>query len=179
MGNFEKTHAFTALWEGGRAEHPADPGGTTNYGISLRFLKEQGDEGDIDGDGDVDADDVLALTPEAAARLMKRHFWDPLRLDELKPFCAAVIYDTAVNMGASCARRLTQKALGLREDGVWGPLTFAALRTCSDRKTAVAVCHLRRARYHELVRKNAELAPFLRGWLRRVDSLEKNVEQQP
>ena len=179
MGNFEKAHDFTSLWEGGRVGHVADSGGSAHDGGCLAALHGQEDQGDTgEGnniEGGIDADES-ALTPEGAVRSMRRRFWDALSLDNVKPLCAVVMYDTAVNMGADCACRLVQKALGLRADGVWGPVTLAALRTCSDRKTAVAVCHLRRARYHELVNGNGSLKPFLDGWLRRVDSLEKTVE---
>lgn len=179
MGVFEKAHEFVSRWEGGYVNHAADPGGATKYGISLRFLKSQSlDIGDIDGDGDIDADDIKALSPEDAARIMRREFWDALGLDNLgKPLCSMVLYDTAVNMGPSYARKLLQKALGVPADGVWGPITRSQIRTCDDRKTAVAMCHIRRARYHELVQKNAALGAFLRGWLRRVDSLEREVEK--
>lgn len=177
MGNFDEAQNFVARWEGGSSEHPADPGGATNYGISLRFLRAQGLEaGDIDGDGDIDADDIRALTVDDASALMKRAFWDALGLDEVKPLCALTVYDTAVNMGPSFARRMAQKALGVPVDGVWGMVTRAALRVCDDKKTALAMCHIRRARYHELVRRNAALKVFLTGWLRRVDSLERQVE---
>lgn len=179
MGNFEKAHEFTSRWEGGRVGHVADFGGSANDGVSPAALREQEDPGDTGEDGDLEGDfdaDVSALMSEGGRRRMRRRFWDALSLDDVKPLCAVVMYDTAVNMGTDCACRLVQKALGLRADGVWGPVTLAALRTCSDRKTAVAVCHLRRARYHELVNGNDSLKPFLDGWLRRVDSLEKTVE---
>lgn len=178
MSTFEKAHEFTSRWEGGYIEHANDPGGATKYGISLRFLKSQGlDIGDIDGDGDIDADDIKALSPEAAAAIMKREFWDKLGLEDIKPLCAMAVYDTAVNMGPSYARKMAQKALGVTADGVWGQVTKAALRVCDDKKTAIAMCHIRRARYHELVKKNAKLSEFLRGWLRRVDSLEGEIER--
>lgn len=178
MSTFDKAHKFTAKWEGGYGENQNDPGGATKYGISLRFLKQQDfDIGDIDGDGDVDADDVRALTPDDAARLMKREFWDGLGLNEVKERCAMVLYDTAVNMGPSFARRMAQRALGVRADGAWGPVTRGALRECDDKKTAIAMCHIRRARYHELVKKNSKLSEFLKGWLRRVDSLEGEIER--
>ena len=178
MGVFEQAHKFTAKWEGGYAEHENDPGGATKYGISLRFLKGLSLElGDIDGDGDIDADDIRKLTQEDAARIMKGEFWDKLGLDDIKPRCAMVVYDTAVNMGPSYAQKMAQKALGVTADGVWGQVTKAALRVCDDKKTAVAMCHIRRARYHELVRKNPDLSVFLKGWLRRVDSLEGEIER--
>ena len=56
MGDFAKAHAFTARWEGGFTDHPADPGGVTNHGVSLRFLR--GQKEDIDGDGE---DELLLL----------------------------------------------------------------------------------------------------------------------
>ena len=175
MDSFERAHAFTRRWEGGLADHPADPGGLTNHGVSLRFLRGLGTAGgDVDGDGDVDGEDIRRLTAEDAARLMRRHFWDALGLDEVKPLCAMVVYDTAVNMGPSFARKMAQKALGVAADGVWGPVTRAALRVCDDAKTAAAMCHIRRARCHDMAQGGLKV--FLKGWLRRVDDLEKTVE---
>ncbi len=176
MDAFEKAHEFTARWEGGYVENQNDPGGATKYGISLRFLKQQGI--DIDGDGDIDVADIKSLSPEDAVCIMRREFWDELGLGDLgKPLCARVIYDTAVNMGPFYARKLLQKALGVPADGVWGQITRSAIRICNDKHTAVSMCHIRRARYHELVQKNAALGAFLKGWLRRVDSLETEIER--
>ncbi len=59
---FRLAHEHVAKWEGGYFDHPNDPGGVTMYGVSLMFLKSLGlVEGDIDGDGDIDRDDVLAI----------------------------------------------------------------------------------------------------------------------
>ena len=98
---FSAAHAHVMKWEGGYFDHPADPGGVTNFGVSLMFLKGLGlIEGDIDGSGDIDRDDVLAITPETARDLFKRHFWDKPGAAKLPPLVAVCFYDLAVNAGA-------------------------------------------------------------------------------
>ena len=177
MGCFEKAHAFVSRMEGGFVDDPADPGGITNYGVSLRFLKSQGlDVGDIDGDGDIDADDIRALTPELAARVLRRVFWDVFPLDIVPDPLAVAVYDTAVNMGIGQASRLTQKALGLEADGCWGPMTWAAIKNCSaPHIVALSLVNYRRARYTALVRNNPALGKFSRGWENRMKALEKEI----
>ena len=173
---FARAQAFVAKWEGGFVNHPNDPGGATNYGISLRFLKQQGLlEGDIDGDGGIDIDDIRALTPETAAGILKRHFWDPLKLDRLPGDLALVVYDTAVNMGPGTAKRLVQQALGVEVDGVWGPKTWAALNRCNARQVGTAVIRLRNGSYTAIVANNPRLEAFHRGWMRRLAALEKEL----
>jgi len=137
---FQLAHAFTARWEGGLAEHPADPGGLTNYGVSLRWVQDLAEQArqecrrpsrdcgqcppaqsaachwhelDLDTDGDVDADDVRACTRAQAARLFRQHFWDKLDCRRLPLPLAVTLYDGAVNMGAPRAVRQLQQALNL------------------------------------------------------------------
>lgn len=176
MSKFSEAHEFVAKWEGGFVNHPSDPGGTTKYGISLRFLKGLGEDvGDIDEDGDVDADDIRALTPETAAEIMEANFWTPLNLNKVPQKSALVVYDTAVNMGTSFARRMAQRALGIQPDGVWGPLTWEKWRTCNDETTARAMLAIRRARYVELTRENPKFYAFQKGWFNRVSALTSEV----
>ena len=109
---FARAHAFTARWEGGFANHANDPGGATQYGVSLRWLRGIGC--DLNGDGDIDAADVKAVTPELARDLFRIHFWETAVCDLLPPLIAVPLYDAAVNMGtqraeigrASCRERV-------------------------------------------------------------------------
>ncbi len=97
---FDLAHAHVAKWEGGFFDHPSDPGGVTMYGVSLMFLKSLNlIEGDIDGDGDIDRDDVLKITKDKARAIFKRHFWEKPRAAELPPLVAVAFYDFAVPEG--------------------------------------------------------------------------------
>lgn len=137
---FDLAHAFTARWEGGLADHPADPGGLTNHGISFRWVQDLAEEArqrclqqarrcpsctlrctprceafalDMDMDGDIDADDIRACTREQATALFKTHFWDALSCRRLSLPLAVTLYDGAVNMGPARAVRQLQQSLNL------------------------------------------------------------------
>lgn len=97
---FEAAHAHVAKWEGGYFDHPNDPGGVTMYGVSLMFLKGLDLwEGDIDGDGDIDRDDVLAVTKVRPATSSSVTSGTGRVPGEMPPLVAVCFYDFAVNAG--------------------------------------------------------------------------------
>ncbi len=179
---FEHALAFCLKWEGGYVDDPDDPGGATNYGISLRYLKGLPlPYADIDGDGDVDKYDIRSLTPQKAGKLYWRDFWDAPGLDRLcdaeRPLFAIAVFDTAVNMGVGRAKRLAQKAAGTRDDGIWGPKTWNAFANTTDAVLARSLCKLRRRHCRAIVRARPRSKKFLAGWLRRASDLEKVLER--
>ncbi len=161
---------------------PADPGGATKWGVSLRFLKSLGDQdgdglhdGDYDGDGDVDADDVKALTRGDAALLYKARFWDKILCGSMDhEIVAAKIFDLAVNMGPRQAGRILQRALracgvDVVEDGVIGPKTVKAVNSVTTPHVLRAAIRSEAAGfYRALVAKRPGLSRFIKGWLRRA-----------
>ena len=159
--------------EGGFVDHPDDPGGMTYKGISLRFLRQNGV--DIDGDGDVDADDIRALIDDGQMieQIYFDYFWTPNRLDELQSELLAVkIFDMAVNMGSRQAWKLVQRALKSRVtiDGIVGPQTLRAVNAETDEDYRL-IDRIRTEQadfYTNLARSRPDLAVFLKGWLRRA-----------
>jgi len=76
MSLFELAIPIVLRHEGGLVDNPNDPGGITNHGVSLRWLKSKGLAGDLNHDGDVDAADIKIMTVEQASGFYKTYWWD-------------------------------------------------------------------------------------------------------
>ncbi len=114
--------------EGGFVNDPADPGGATNFGVSIgtmRALRE-----DINHDGQVDITDVRGLTRSEAVDIFVRHFFERPGLGQLPGEVQASIFDMYVNAGANAVRvlqrLLTRGGFPCADDGAIGPATVAA-----------------------------------------------------
>lgn len=186
--------------EGGFIDHPADPGGATYAGVSLRAvvgLDMDGDgklDFDLDRDGDVDADDIRALQrqPDLIERFYRERYWYPSKASEMPWPLNLYVFDAAVHHGPEAAVGLLQRALGVTFDGKPGPVTLAAARKATPlhgrrmlAERQVLFARIRaRATYVELHRRGQQAAspqafadafaadPFLRGWMRRVTDLQ-------
>lgn len=184
---FEIAHEHVAKWEGGYFNHPNDPGGVTNYGISLMFLKSLGlVEGDIDGDGDIDADDVKAITKENARSIFRKHFWDIPHAERLPPLIAIAYYDFAVNAGTGRAAIVLQQAINMlmpgsiaKYAGNLGPLTQKFCNELDKEGNslllALAYLCMRVSWYRRLAVAKPKSAVFLKGWLNRTNDLKRLV----
>ena len=148
------------------------------YGVSLMFLKGLALwEGDIDGDGDIDRDDVLAVTKDTARDIFKRYFWDRPRAGEMPPLVAVCFYDFAVNAGVPRAARMLQGLLRVGVDGIVGRNTLTAAASCNQRELASFMLLERERWYRGLVAKKPKSAAFLRGWLNRTSDCRALVER--
>jgi len=171
MRQFDDYFAVILGHEGGYVDHPSDPGGKTNYGISLLFLKGLVlAEGDIDHDGDIDGDDIKALTVNDSKGLYKKFFWDPLHFEGLvNEELKLHIFDHGVNAGVKTGVKLLQRILGLTEDGTIGPIT---IKTTNNYPGDIIAKYkeARQGYYLSIIAKNPRLTVFQKGWFNRINT---------
>jgi lysozyme family protein len=148
--------------EGGFADHPLDPGGPTNLGITAKTLSRARGR-------PVTTEDVRALGRAEAGAIYRRLYWDAVRADDLPDGVDLALFDFAVNAGPSRAVRTLQTVLGCPADGTVGPITIAAAKAA---RTPDTVRALTRARLEHLARLPT-WPVFGRGWRRRVLAVER------
>jgi lysozyme family protein len=160
---------FILRWEGGYVNHPADPGGATNKGVTQKVYDDWRTRKGLS------TRDVLRLEDGEMQAIYEENYWLPPRCDLLQQDLDLVQFDTAVNMGVGRAVRMLQTALACGVDGDFGPTTKKAVEACDVVGTVIAYCDAREAYYRRLAEKNLTLSVFLKGWLNRLNALRKQV----
>lgn len=169
MSSFELAIPIILRHEGGFVNNAADPGGATNFGVSLRWLKTQGLAGDIDHDGDVDINDIKAMSASDASGLYHQFWWNAYKYEMIvAQMVANKIFDMAVNLGAPRAHRMVQQILGVNQDGVLGPKSFQEINAASNLSLITRLQESQATFYRSLVASNPARQQFLTGWLNRA-----------
>jgi lysozyme family protein len=129
--------------------NPADPGGETKYGISKRSYPSV---------------DIKNLTELQARQIYFRDFWTPLHGEELYDGVAWQLFDFAVNSGIQTALRAYQRALGVADDGHFGPVSLNASKAMSETDQIMRVL----AERLDFMTRTAAWPTFGKGWARRI-----------
>ena len=163
--NFDTALAALLKHEGGYVNHPADPGGMTNLGVTKRVWEAYvGHE--------VDEQTMRGLTPQTVAPLYKKRYWDAVHGDDLPSGVDLCVFDCAVNSGVGRASRLLQKAAGVADDGKIGPGTLAAVKAKDPKELVNDFCNERQKFLEAL----PTFATFGKGWSRRVAEVREEGE---
>lgn len=166
---FARALPFVLRWEGGFVDHPADPGGRTNKGVTQRVYDDwRARQGAA-------ARDVKHIEDREVHAIYESGYWVPPRCDLLRAQLDLAQFDTAVNMGPGRAVRLLQAAVGCGVDGDFGPRTARAAAACDLGRGLIAYCDAREAYYRGLAQRNPRLAVFLKGWLNRLNALRREI----
>lgn len=147
--------------EGGFVNHPADPGGATNLGITQGTLSEWRGKS-------VSVDDVRNLTVAEAGEIYHARYWQPIRGDALPPGVDLAVFDGAVNSGPGRSARWLQQALGVAQDGIIGPETLAAVGRAKPATLIIEICDARMA----FLRSLSTWPTFGKGWTARVNEVQ-------
>jgi len=147
--------------EGGYVDHPRDPGGCTNLGITLATYRAHVSRG-------ATCADVRGLTRATAARIYRRKYWDLVRGDDLAAGLDLAVFDFAVNSGPARAAKFLQRLLGVAADGIIGPVTLEAAERHDPRHLVRQLCQ-RRLSWLQRLR---HWSTFGRGWSRRVRDVQ-------
>jgi lysozyme family protein len=162
--NFEQCLALVLKHEGKFVNHPKDPGGMTNLGVTKRVWEEWVGH-------PVDEAAMRALGPSDVAPLYKKNYWDKIKGDQLPAGVDYACFDLAVNSGVGRAAKTLQQALGVSADGAIGPATLDAVEKADARSLATEICDLRL----KFLQSLSTFATFGKGWSRRVSEVEETA----
>ena len=154
--NFDKCLEMLLSHEGGFVNHPEDPGGITNLGVTKKVYDEwTGSEST--------EQEMRDLTPEDVAPIYKKNYWDRVKGDSLPSGLDWACFDWAVNSGSGRPAKAVQRAVGATQDGAIGPQTLGLIMEKDPEEIINYVYGVRQYFYKSL--KTFET--FGRGWTRR------------
>lgn len=176
MADFNRSIETVLRHEGFFSDDKSDPGGATKWGISLSYLQSLPPvQADINKDGAVDTKDIRSLDLEKAKEIYKIGWWDRYHYSEIQDTRVATkVLDLSVNMGASQAHKLVQRALGINDDGILGAQSIKAINDSNPGKLIQAISDEAMSLYVALTFKRiqtmgiTEGGKYLKGWLRRA-----------
>jgi lysozyme family protein len=159
--NFDSALEAVLHHEGGFVNHPADPGGMTNLGVTKKVWEEWvGHE--------VDEKTMRGLTPEIVGPMYKAKYWDKIKGDELPSGVDYAVFDAAVNSGPGRAAKWLQSCVGVEQDGGIGPKTLAAVSAMNPSELVEDYAKRRLSFLMDL----PHWGTFGKGWGRRVAAVQ-------
>lgn len=159
--NFEKSLTELLKHEGGYVNHPQDPGGRTNLGVTQDVWEDWLDRA-------VTEENMKALTPAKVAPLYREMYWDRVKGDKLPSGVDYVVFDAAVNSGVSRAAKWLQTTVGAVADGAIGEQTLKQVLLTNpqmliDKYSAIRL---------EFLKGRSTWPTFGKGWERRVEEVK-------
>jgi lysozyme family protein len=156
--NYDECLRRLLIHEGGYTNNAADPGGPTNFGITIHDYRKYAKP-------DATAADVRAMEVDEAKAIYRTKYWDAQRCDELPAGVDYAVFDYGVNSGIGRSGKVLRRMLNLpdRSSAVTDAV-IAAARAADAGALVAAICD-ERLRFLQSLRT---WPVFGRGWGRRV-----------
>ena len=164
QGNFGHCLDLVLKSEGGWVNHPSDPGGETNLGVTKRVWEEWVGH---------PVESMKNLTKDQVAPLYEQKYWRPCYGEVLPRGLDLVVFSMGINAGTGRSIKLLQQSIGCVPDGVIGPTTRGLICSSNTANLISKFSESRREYYRSL--KNFPV--FGKGWLARVDKEEQEALQ--
>lgn len=172
MANFNRFFQKLLKHEGGFVDHPDDPGGATNKGITFNTFKEHAFEIRVEPT----IENLKSLSDDQAMSIYKTHYWDKINGDNIEnQSVAEMFFDFSVmSGGAPKVMQRVLKSMGhdINVDGKIGHNTINAINSSNQRELFDNLKNARKEYLKDLIKKNPKLKTFEKGWMKRVDSFE-------
>lgn len=164
QSNWPQSFRLMLTSEGGFSNHPSDPGGMTNLGVTKatweNWVGRKSDEAEMRG-----------LTPKKVEPLYKKKYWDAVRGDELPAGISYLLFDFAVNAGVGRSIKTLQTAVGVTPDGGFGSITMAAVLAVDPVELIERFSQAKEDFYRSLT----TFSTFGTGWLNRVADVKQHA----
>lgn len=164
--NFKQVMDWIGISEGGYVNHPRDPGGATDRGITQRTYDAYCDRHGLK------RQPVRGIGKATAEEILASQYFAPVRFDDLPSGLDYAVADYAVNSGVSRAAKALQRIVGVTPDGVIGEITLAAVAGRDTADLIVALCEERM----RFLRRLPTWGTFGKGWTARVMGTQPGVQ---
>lgn len=166
---FDKALALVLAHEGGFSDHPRDPGGATNRGVTQRTYDAWRRRYALP------PRPVRQITDDELKAIYRRQYWDPVQADDLPAGLDYAVFDYAVHSGPSRAVKDLQRVVGVRADGIVGSQTLAAVHQAAEDDELAVIAQLCDRRM-AFMRGLKTWHVFGKGWTRRVIGNEPGAQ---
>lgn len=160
--NYQNCLEMILHHEGGYVNHPKDPGGETNLGVTKRVYEEW-------MKNEPELKEMKDLTVEDVAPIYEKNYWGRTKCDDLPSGLDLCVFDFGVNAGTGRAAKYLQTMIGTVADGGIGPNTLAKLDDYVNENGIENTIENYQAARQEYYESLSTFDTFGRGWTRRVE----------
>jgi lysozyme family protein len=158
---FNRCLAVVLKNEGGYSNHPSDPGGSTQAGVTQKVYNDYRTKKGLENQS------VIVISDEEIHDIYLTAYWTPMNLEGIKDENLILeLFDTGVNCGIRTAIKMVQRIVGTKDDGIIGNKTISLINEYPD--LVPIYKQAREAYYYRLVERNPKLAVFVKGWINRI-----------